>query len=118
MVNCNLKNIHSNEANFESQITQNTQNDNLCQPLNLAGSLNSESGSNSTTILSSTNTNLTNLTYKNQRRSLVLHQIKINDDNYEEENEYTSWLRNANNNDADYSSSSINSITHNYYGLQ
>jgi hypothetical protein len=34
---------------------------------------NSDSGRNRITIISSTHTNSTNLTYKNQQRSLVLH---------------------------------------------
>ena len=94
---------------------------NLSRPLNNADSINSDSGSNSNsaTILSSTNTNTTNLTYKNQRRSLVLQQIKINNDNNDEEDEYTEWLNkpniihnniNATHNN-DYSASSVNSLT-------
>ena len=75
---------------------------------------NSESGRNRITIISSTHTNSTNLTYKNQRRSLVLQQIKLNDDyNNTEENEYTNWLNKPNNeiNGADCSGSSVTSIT-------
>ena len=74
---------------------------------------NSDRGRNRITIISSTHTNSTNLTYKNQRRSLVLQQIKLNDDyNNTEENEYTNWLNKPNNeiNGADCSDSYFTSI--------
>jgi hypothetical protein len=105
-INRNLK--KNGLVNFDE-----THND-LLQPLSNGDSSNSDSGSNSTTIISSTHTNSTNLTYKNQRRSLVLQQIKLNDDyNNTEENEYTNWLNKPNNeiNGADCSGSSVTSIT-------
>ena len=105
-LNRNIKKNCIEVSNFDE-----AHND-LLQPSNNGDSLNSDSGSNSTTIVSSTNTNSTNLTYKNQRRSLVLQQIKINDNNNNEEDEYTNWLNKPNNemNGADCSVSSITSI--------